>query len=73
MAIIQVGAEHRYGHLDSEVLEILSGRLVLCNDREGRVHITDSWCGSGWRRVTDLRAYAVVDNMCPEQEVAREL
>ena len=39
VAIIQVGAENRYGHPDPEVLEILDGRLVLRNDREGRVHI----------------------------------
>ena len=37
--LIQVGAENRYGHPDPEVLEILDGRLVLRNDREGRVHI----------------------------------
>ena len=39
VAVIQVGAENRYGHPDPEVLEILDGRLVLRNDREGRIHI----------------------------------
>lgn len=39
MAVIQVGAENRYGHPDPEVLEILDGRLVLRNDKEGRIHI----------------------------------
>lgn len=39
VAVIQVGAENRYGHPDPEVLEILDGRLVLRNDLEGRVHI----------------------------------
>ncbi|MXY92344.1 MAG: DUF4131 domain-containing protein [Caldilineaceae bacterium SB0670_bin_27] len=39
VAVIQVGAENRYGHPDPEVLEVLDGRLVLRNDRAGRVHI----------------------------------
>lgn len=39
VAVIQVGAENRYGHPDPEVLEILDGRLVLRNDLEGRVHV----------------------------------
>ncbi|MCY4083166.1 MAG: ComEC/Rec2 family competence protein [Caldilineaceae bacterium] len=39
VAVIQVGAENRYGHPDREVLEILDGRLVLRNDLEGRIHI----------------------------------
>ncbi len=39
VAVIQVGAENLYGHPDPEVLEILDGRLILRNDREGRIHI----------------------------------
>lgn len=39
VAVIQVGAENRYGHPDPEVLEVLEGRLILRNDRAGRVHI----------------------------------
>ena len=39
VAVIQVGAENRYGHPDREVLEILDGRMILRNDREGRIHI----------------------------------
>ncbi len=39
VAVFQVGAGNSYGHPDPEVLDILSGRLILRNDREGRVHI----------------------------------
>ncbi len=39
VAVIQVGAENRYGHPDPEVLDLLGGRLVLRNDIDGRVHI----------------------------------
>ena len=39
VAVIQVGAENRYGHPNPEVLKILDGRLVLRNDLEGRVHV----------------------------------
>lgn len=39
VAVIQVGEGNRYGHPDPEVLEILDGRLVLRNDRDGRVSI----------------------------------
>lgn len=39
VAVIQVGEGNRYGHPDPEVLAILDGRLVLRNDREGRVSI----------------------------------
>ena len=39
VAIIQVGAENLYGHPDPEVLEILEGRQILRNDRNGRIHI----------------------------------
>ena len=50
VAVIQVGAENRYGHPDPAVLEILGGRLVLRNDKEGRVHIRSDgrlmWIGT---------------------------
>ncbi len=36
VAIIQVG-ENSYGHPDPDVLEILGGRLLLRNDRDGRI------------------------------------
>lgn len=39
VAVIQVGAENNFGHPSDEVLEILDGRLVLRNDKDGRVHI----------------------------------
>ena len=39
VAVIQVGAKNRYGHPDPEVLEILDRRLILRNDRDGRIHI----------------------------------
>lgn len=38
-AVIQVGAENRYGHPAPEVVEALAGRLVLRNDLQGRVHL----------------------------------
>ena len=40
VAVIQVGANNGFGHPHADVLEIFGGRLVLRNDREGRVHIS---------------------------------
>ena len=39
VAVIQVGADNRYGHPDSDLLERLQGQLILRNDEHGRVHI----------------------------------
>lgn len=39
MAVIQVGAENRYGHPHPETLNRLDGRLILRNDTQGRIHI----------------------------------
>lgn len=39
LAVIQVGAENDYGHPHTEVLNELTGRTVLRNDLDGRVHI----------------------------------
>lgn len=39
VAVIQSGADNRYGHPHQEVLEVLSGRIVLRNDVHGRVHV----------------------------------
>ncbi len=39
VAVIQVGAENDYGHPNEEVLAALAGRMVLRNDRDGRVHV----------------------------------
>ena len=58
VAVVQVGAENRYGHPDPEVLETLDGRLVLRNDREGRIHIWSDgklmWIGTESGAVSDL-------------------
>ena len=58
VAVIQVGAENRYGHPDPEVLEALTGRLILRNDRDGRVHIRSDgkhmWIETEGGTVTDL-------------------
>lgn len=39
VAVIQVGEGNRYGHPDPTVMKILDGRLVLRNDKHGRVSI----------------------------------
>jgi competence protein ComEC len=39
LAVIQVGADNRYGHPAPEVLATLDGRTVLRNDLHGRVHL----------------------------------
>jgi len=39
VAVIQVGADNRYGHPDPDLLERLQGQLILRNDEHGRVHI----------------------------------
>lgn len=39
VAVIQVG-ENRYGHPEASVLEGLGGRLILRNDRHGRIHVS---------------------------------
>ena len=58
VAVIQVGAENRYGHPDPEVLETLDGRLVLRNDLEGRIHVWSDgklmWIETESGVVTDL-------------------
>ena len=38
VAVIQVG-ENRYGHPTDETLARLAGRLILRNDRNGRIHV----------------------------------
>lgn len=39
VAVIQVGADNRYGHPDPDLLKRLHGQIILRNDRHGRVHI----------------------------------
>ncbi len=39
MAVIQCGLNNQYGHPTQEVLERLTGRLVLRNDLQGRIHV----------------------------------
>ncbi|MFN2202931.1 MAG: ComEC/Rec2 family competence protein [Caldilineaceae bacterium] len=39
IAVIQVGADNRYGHPHAEVIESLHGRMILRSDEHGRVHI----------------------------------
>lgn len=48
IAVIQVGADNKYGHPTDEVLDILRGRLVLRNDRQAarsRLSATGGRCG----------------------------
>ncbi len=40
LAVIQVGAENRYGHPSAETLERLGGRAVLRTDEEGRIEVS---------------------------------
>jgi beta-lactamase superfamily II metal-dependent hydrolase len=37
-AVIQVGAENSYGHPTQEVLDVLAGRMIFRNDKDGRIH-----------------------------------
>lgn len=39
IAVIRVGAGNDYGHPSAETLGRLSGRLILRNDEEGRIHL----------------------------------
>ncbi len=39
VAVIQVGADNRYGHPDPDLLARLHRQLILRNDKHGRVHI----------------------------------
>lgn len=39
VAVVQLGADNRYGHPHQEVLATLAGRLVLRNDLHGRIHV----------------------------------
>ncbi|MEZ4660763.1 MAG: hypothetical protein R2911_24695 [Caldilineaceae bacterium] len=39
VAVIQVGADNRYGHPTAEVLQTLDGRMILRNDQQGRIHV----------------------------------
>lgn len=38
-AVIQVGADNRYGHPDPTVLDVLAGRTLLRTDLHGRIHL----------------------------------
>lgn len=42
IAVIQLGADNRYGHPHPEVLDALDGRTVLRNDLHGRIHISSN-------------------------------
>jgi competence protein ComEC len=39
VAVIQVGADNRYGHPNSQTLDRLAGRTILRSDRDGRIHV----------------------------------
>lgn len=39
LAVIQLGADNRYGHPNAEVFAALSGRQVLRTDERGRIHL----------------------------------
>ena len=58
VAVIQVGAENRYGHPDPDLLERLHGQLILRNDKHGRVHIRSDgermWIETEHGEISDL-------------------
>jgi competence protein ComEC len=54
IAVIQVGAENRYGHPTQAVLDLLRGRTLLRTDQDGRIHIHSDgqqiWVESQYKR-----------------------
>ncbi len=58
VAVIQVGADNRYGHPDPDLLERLRGQLILRNDKHGRVHIRSDgeqmWIATEYGEISEI-------------------
>jgi competence protein ComEC len=48
LAVIQVGADNRYGHPAPDVLKLLAGHTILRTDLDGRIHLVSDGAGF-WR------------------------
>lgn len=66
VAVIQVGADNRYGHPDPDLLDRLQGQIILRNDKHGRVHIRSDgeqmWIETENGEISDLLARNLASN-----------